>query len=149
MTTWPSVAFGTGWSVTTARFSRPPCWRSTSAFIVLTTPVPPSRYLPDLHHPVHVRPDALALDAVDVDGNRRPGAGITQPVDLVKPRMGVAAITGQAEVRARGLRRGAFAVPVVERFLQGVLVDRIGAPGVVRMDRAELAATPHDRDDGE
>ena len=60
--------------------------RSTSAFIVLTSPVPPSRDLsPDPHHPVHVRPDAFALDAVDMDGNRGPGAGITEPVDLVKP----------------------------------------------------------------
>src|SRR4051794_32138748 len=43
MTTLPSVACGTGWSLTTSRSSRLPCLRSSNAFIVLVTsaPLPP------------------------------------------------------------------------------------------------------------
>src|SRR5712691_6545407 len=40
MTTWPSVAAGTGLSVTTSRSSSVPCFFSTSAFMVLAaTPI--------------------------------------------------------------------------------------------------------------
>jgi hypothetical protein len=49
-----------------------------------------------VHQPVDVGRDTLALNTINMDGDRGSAAGITEPVDLVKPGGGKATIPGIA-----------------------------------------------------
>jgi hypothetical protein len=94
-----------------------------------------------------MRRDAGALDAVHMDGDRISRAGITEPVDLVKPGASKATIAGLAHLGAARFRGGCGSVEPVDGFLERTLIDRVGAPRIMRVRRAELTRTPNDRDD--
>jgi hypothetical protein len=102
----------------------------------------------DVDQLVQVRPDPCAVDPINVERNRGLGAGITEAVDLVKPRVRKADITGRSRSCQDWPRRPHLVIPCVKRFLQLVFVNRVGAPGMMGVRRAELVRSPHDRHDG-
>src|SRR4051794_8366445 len=96
-----------------------------------------------------MRRDIVALDAVNVDGDRRLRAGITKPVDLIKPRTGIATIARMTRLGANGMGSRGRCVPSEKGLIQGVFIDAVGTPGVMRVRLAELARAPDDREDRE
>ncbi len=124
-----------------------PCLRSTSAFIVLLGPRPSSCASPLAGSHAWRR---LALDTIrhgrDAAQSRPP---LPSPVDLVEPwdsaHPTVSGRTTLGRARDRPDAGEAFQVKTVSS--DGVLVDCVGAPGVMRVRRAELARAPDDRQD--
>ena len=96
----------------------------------------------DVDQLVHLRPDPCAVDPINVERNRGLGAGITEAVDLVKPRVRKADITERSRSCQHWPRRPHLVIPCVKRFLQLVFARQSWCSDVPRLRRLRGACPP-------
>lgn len=101
------------------------------------------------HNPVDVGGNAVEINAIDMNRNRRNVAGVTKAMNLFEPGVPGTRVSWKSRNGACVSRAPGAGVPRVTLFIERATEDMVGTPRMVCMHGAKLPRLPNDRYNGE